>query len=235
MAEENENKDQEEQAEETPAEETPAAEESEGPAEQETPAEESEAPAEEETPAEEEEEEAPADEEAPAEEAPVEADEAPTGDAAPAEDELSSKERRRLERSRASGPPGPQRSAEARAQERAERRRAAAVRRRRYRSRRRERRGEPGSGTPPAERVAGKRKVRVGKVISNRAAKTITVRIERARRDTAYEKVVRRSSTVHAHDERDEANEGDVVRVVETRPLSRSKRWRLLEIVERAR
>jgi small subunit ribosomal protein S17 len=47
--------------------------------------------------------------------------------------------------------------------------------------------------------------------------------------------VVRRSSTVHAHDERGEANEGDVVRVVETRPLSRTKRWRLLEIVERAR
>ena len=186
----------------------------------------------EETPAEEP---AAEEEEAPAEEAPVEADEAPTGEAAPAEEELSPKERRRLERSRASGPPGPQRNAEDRAAERAERRRAAGERRRRYRHRRRERRGEPGTGTAPAERVPGKRKVRVGKVISNRAAKTITVRIERARRDTAYEKVVRRSSTVHAHDERDEANEGDVVRVVETRPLSRTKRWRLLEIVERAR
>ncbi|MGH2988939.1 MAG: 30S ribosomal protein S17, partial [Solirubrobacterales bacterium] len=87
----------------------------------------------------------------------------------------------------------------------------------------------------PAERAAGKRKVRLGTVVSSRAAKTITVRIERARRDPTYEKVVRRSNTVHAHDERDEANEGDVVRVVETRPLSRTKRWRLLEIVERAR
>jgi small subunit ribosomal protein S17 len=217
MAEENENKDQEEQVEESPAEETPAED---APA-----AEEPEAPAEDEA----------AEDEAPAEEAPVEAEEAPTGDAAPAEEELSPKQRRRLERSRASGPPGPQRSPEDRATERAERRRQAAEGRGRYRRRRRERRGEPGSGTPPAERVAGKRKVRVGKVISNRAAKTITVRIERARRDTAYEKVVRRSSTVHAHDERDEANEGDVVRVVETRPLSRTKRWRLLEIVERAR
>jgi len=249
MAEENENKDQEEQAEETPAEETPAAEESEGPAEQETPAEESEAPAEETVDGDAESGDHPAEPDAGASEAETTPDtsedvsgsesgseRAGAEDSAGTdEDELSPKERRRLERSRASGPPGPQRSAEARAQERAERRRAAAERRRRYRSRRRERRGEPGSGTPPAERVAGKRKVRVGKVISNRAAKTITVRIERARRDTAYEKVVRRSSTVHAHDERDEANEGDVVRVVETRPLSRSKRWRLLEIVERAR
>jgi small subunit ribosomal protein S17 len=84
-------------------------------------------------------------------------------------------------------------------------------------------------------REPGKRKVRLGTVVSSGAAKTITVRIERARRDPTYEKVVRRSSTVHAHDERNEANEGDVVRVAETRPLSRTKRWRLLEIVERAR
>ena len=69
----------------------------------------------------------------------------------------------------------------------------------------------------------------------SRAAKTITVKIEIRRRDRTYEKVVRRSSTIHAHDERDEANEGDTVRVIETRPLSRSKRWRLLEVVERAR
>jgi small subunit ribosomal protein S17 len=220
MAEENENKDPEEQAEEAPAaEETPA---------EETPAEESEAPAEDQAPAEEE---APAEEKAPAEEAPA----AEGADGPGEEEDLSPKQRRRLERSRAGGPPRPQRSPEERAAERAGRRREAAERRRRYRHRRRERRGEPGTGTPAAERAPGKRKVRVGKVISNRAAKTITVRIERARRDTAYEKVVRRSSTVHAHDERDEANEGDVVRVVETRPLSRTKRWRLLEIVERAR
>jgi small subunit ribosomal protein S17 len=77
--------------------------------------------------------------------------------------------------------------------------------------------------------------VRLGTVVSSGGSKTITVRIERARRDPVYEKVVRRSSTVHAHDERNEANDGDVVRVVETRPLSRTKRWRLLEIVERAR
>jgi small subunit ribosomal protein S17 len=77
--------------------------------------------------------------------------------------------------------------------------------------------------------------VRQGTVTSARAPKTISVQLEITRRHRMYEKVVRRSSTVHAHDERDEAGEGDVVRVVETRPLSRTKRWRLLEIVEKAR
>src|SRR4029453_11309455 len=97
----------------------------------------------------------------------------------------------------------------------------------------RERRTERGTGTPPAERAPGKRKVRLGTVVSSRAAKTLPLRVNRGRRDPTYEKVVRRSSTVHAHDERDEANEGDIVRVVETRPLSRTKRWRLLEVVGR--
>ena len=50
-----------------------------------------------------------------------------------------------------------------------------------------------------------------------------------------YEKVIRRSATIHAHDERNEANAGDVVRVIESRPLSRSKRWRLVEVLEKAR
>jgi len=72
-------------------------------------------------------------------------------------------------------------------------------------------------------------------VVSAKPDKTITVRVEITRRHTTYEKVIRRSNTVHAHDERNEANEGDTVRVVESRPLSRLKRWRLLEIVERAR
>jgi small subunit ribosomal protein S17 len=187
----------------------------------------------EETPASEE---SPAEEEPSAEEAPAE-EEAPAAEAEqmPAEEELTPKQRRKLERSRASGPAGPQQSPQERASQRAERRRRAATERGRYRRKRRERRGERRSGTPAAERVAGKRKIRLGTVVSSRSAKTITVRIERARRDPGYEKVVRRSNTVHAHDERDEASEGDVVRVVETRPLSRTKRWRLLEIVERAR
>ena len=59
--------------------------------------------------------------------------------------------------------------------------------------------------------------------------------MEVARRHPTYEKVVRRSATLHAHDADNEAQEGDIVRVVETRPLSRTKRWRLVEIVEKAR
>ena len=90
-------------------------------------------------------------------------------------------------------------------------------------------------GTPPAEQVAGPKKIRLGRVVSNKADKTITVKIEVARRHPTYEKVIRRSSTLHAHDAENTAQEGDTVRIVETRPLSRTKRWRLLEVVERAR
>jgi small subunit ribosomal protein S17 len=168
----------------------------------------------------------------------VESEEAPAEEEAQeagATEELTPKQRRRLERSRASGPPRPQRTPEQRAAERAERRRRAAEQRRRHRLRRREKRGEPRPGTPPAERRPAGRKVRQGRVVSTAAEKTITVRLEITRRHPTYEKVVRRSSTVHAHDERGEANEGDLVRVVETRPLSRTKRWRLVEILERAR
>jgi small subunit ribosomal protein S17 len=81
----------------------------------------------------------------------------------------------------------------------------------------------------------GNRKVRQGVVVSNKADKTITVRIDLARRHRMYGKVVRSSNTLHAHDERNDANIGDTVRVVESRPLSRTKRWRLVEILERAR
>jgi small subunit ribosomal protein S17 len=81
----------------------------------------------------------------------------------------------------------------------------------------------------------GVRKVRQGVVVSDKADKTITVRIDTARRHRRYEKIVRSSSTLHAHDENNDAHEGDTVRVVESRPLSRSKRWRLVDVLERAR
>jgi small subunit ribosomal protein S17 len=61
------------------------------------------------------------------------------------------------------------------------------------------------------------------------------VRIETARRHRRYQKIVRSSTTLHAHDESNDANEGDLVRVVEARPMSRTKRWRLVEILERAK
>jgi small subunit ribosomal protein S17 len=77
--------------------------------------------------------------------------------------------------------------------------------------------------------------VRSGRVVSDKADKTITVRIEVARRHRRYQKIIRSSSTLHAHDEANDAHEGDLVRVVESRPTSRTKRWRLVEVLERAK
>jgi small subunit ribosomal protein S17 len=72
-------------------------------------------------------------------------------------------------------------------------------------------------------------------VVSDKADKTITVKIDVARPHRVYKKIVRTSSTLHAHDERNEAHIGDTVRIIEARPLSKTKRWRLVEILERAR
>ncbi|MDO9352126.1 MAG: 30S ribosomal protein S17 [Solirubrobacteraceae bacterium] len=77
--------------------------------------------------------------------------------------------------------------------------------------------------------------MRTGTVVSARPDKTITVRIDVARRHRKYKKIVRSSSKIHVHDETNDANEGDVVKVIESRPLSATKRWNLVEIVERAR
>ena len=85
------------------------------------------------------------------------------------------------------------------------------------------------------EHGPGRPKVRQGVVISAKPDKTISVRIDVARRHRRYRKILRTSTTLHAHDERNDAHEGDTVRIVECRPLSRSKRWRLVEILERAR
>jgi len=156
----------------------------------------------------------------------------------PAEEEtLSPRERRKRERSAHTGEGRPQRSAEERAQERSEQRRRKAARRRAWRTRARERRkrqprGEP---TPPASKGTGKPKLRQGIVVSDKADKTITVRIDSQRSHRMYGKVVRSSSTLHAHDESNEAHIGDTVRVIESRPVSRTKRWRLVEVLERAR
>jgi small subunit ribosomal protein S17 len=87
----------------------------------------------------------------------------------------------------------------------------------------------------PVEHAAGRPRARQGVVVSDKAAKTITVRVDTSRRHRRYKKIVRSSKTLHAHDEHDEAHEGDLVRVVETRPLSATKRWRLIEILERAK
>jgi small subunit ribosomal protein S17 len=170
---------------------------------------------------------------APAEEAPAPAAEAPADDAEPLD--MHPKAVRKRKRSQFSGEARPQQSAEDRAAARLERRQQVAASRRRYRQGRRAKRGEPGTGTPPAEREAAAQKVRQGTVVSSKGDKTITVKVEQVGRHRRYEKVVRRSRTLHAHDESNQANAGDVVRIVETRPLSKTKRWRLVEILERAR
>jgi small subunit ribosomal protein S17 len=87
---------------------------------------------------------------------------------------------------------------------------------------------------PAPARVPG-RKERRGVVVSSAMDKTIVVRIDTVRAHDKYGKVVRRTSKLHAHDERNAASVGDVVRIVETRPLSATKRWRLLEVLTKAK
>ncbi len=221
MADEEKNEQIEEQQEEQPkAEETPAEE----PKAEETPAEE--APAQE-----------AAAEQAPAAEA---AEEEASEDASSDEDleGLDWKARRRLERSRQPAEARPQQNPEERAAARVEARKQAAKKRSAYRTKSRTKsrtKHEAGTGTPPAESESAGRKTRQGRVVSSKPDKTITVAIEVARRHPQYEKIVRRSRTLHAHDAQNEAGEGDLVRVVETRPMSRTKRWRLVEILEKAK
>ncbi len=150
------------------------------------------------------------------------------------EDDLPWKEKRRLERSRRPHKAGPALKPEERAAKRAEERKAKAESRRKERAAAKQDK-TAGTGTPSAERDSVAAKTRQGVVVSNKAEKSITVRIDIARRHPTYEKVVRRSRTLHAHDERNEAGEGDIVRVVETRPLSKTKRWRLVEVLEKAK
>ncbi|MBV9943855.1 MAG: 30S ribosomal protein S17 [Solirubrobacterales bacterium] len=118
----------------------------------------------------------------------------------------------------------------------AERQRKARARRvERARAREKARAVAPtGQTTPPREHGPGRQKTRQGVVVSDKADKTITVRIDVARRHRRYEKIVRTSSTLHAHDESNDAHIGDTVIVRECRPMSRLKHWRLIEVVERA-
>jgi small subunit ribosomal protein S17 len=79
------------------------------------------------------------------------------------------------------------------------------------------------------------RKNRVGKVVSDKMDKTVVVAMERLVQHPLYKRIIRRTTTVKAHDENNECHTGDRVRVMETRPLSRDKRWRVVDIIERAR
>ena len=89
--------------------------------------------------------------------------------------------------------------------------------------------------TPKEPTTPGRRQERRGVVISDKGDKSIVVEVETIRIHAKYKKVVRRSNKLHAHDEQNSAGIGDVVRIIETRPLSKTKRWRLAEIVEKAR
>jgi small subunit ribosomal protein S17 len=156
---------------------------------------------------------------------------------APPLEVLAPKERRRRKRAlKEPGPAGPRSPAERQEARDAIRKAKAKERsagRAKARAKAKTQTGEP---TPVvAEVVAGAPKVRQGIVVSAKAAKTITVRIDTSRRHRRYQKIVRSSKTLHAHDEHDDAHAGDLVRVVETRPLSKTKRWRLTDVLERAK
>jgi small subunit ribosomal protein S17 len=228
-----------EAAAETPAEDAPEAAAEETP---ETPAEETPEAAAEETP-EAVADQAPADEapadEAPAEEAPAE--EAPKKAAAKAGPTRREKmDAKRAERQVEAGK-RPSRTPEERDAERRERRAAIAKQRRAYRARLKTKKAEARKAAPAREEQhapehgPGRPKVRQGVVVSEKGEKTITVAIDVVKRHQRYHKILRSTVKLHAHDERNDAHEGDTVRIVECRPMSRSKRWRLDEVLERAK
>ena len=86
-----------------------------------------------------------------------------------------------------------------------------------------------------ASNTRNARKERVGLVVSNKMDKSITVAIERRMKHPMYGKFVKQTTKLMAHDENNDAGEGDTVRIMETRPMSKNKRWRLVEVVERAK
>jgi small subunit ribosomal protein S17 len=147
---------------------------------------------------------------------------------------------KRAERQAAAGRRKP-RTPEERDAERRERRAALAKQRRAYRQRVKAKQAEARKSAPTREadhapeHGPGKAKVRQGIVVSEKGEKTITVAIDMVRRHKRYHKIMRSTVKLYAHDERNDAHEGDTVRVQECRPMSRSKRWRLVEVVERAK
>jgi small subunit ribosomal protein S17 len=131
-------------------------------------------------------------------------------------------------------------SPEQREEERRARRAETAKQRRAYRARRKERRAAVGETGPARtestrEHGPGRPKVRQGVVTSAKGDKTITVKIDVVQRHRRYHKILRSTTKLYAHDEANTASEGDTVRIVECRPMSRSKRWRLTDVLERAR
>jgi small subunit ribosomal protein S17 len=163
--------------------------------------------------------------------------------AVPAEPQevLEPKERRARRRAAnkpaARGPLTP----EQRDEERRARRAHKAKLRRAYRLREKAKTAEQRAAAPAPEpdhapeHGPGRAKVRQGIVVSDKADKTIVVRVDVTRRHRRYGKIMRTSSKIHAHDERNDAGAGDTVRVIECRPMSRTKRWRLTDVLEKAK
>ena len=174
-------------------------------------------------------------EETPAEE-PVAEAETPAADEAPAAEETPAAE---AEEPAAEEPPAPEEPAAPAPQSQPKQKHKRLPRPLRPKKGRRQR-------TPATERTAisreekpehdrGRRQERRGVVVSDAMDKTIVVKVDSIRSHSKYKKVIRRSIKFHAHDEENSAHIGDVVRIVETRPLSKTKRWRLAEIVEVAK
>jgi small subunit ribosomal protein S17 len=123
------------------------------------------------------------------------------------------------------------------AEERKRRKRLPRSQRHRHSKPRRERPAErkPITRLPKPESTRGRRQERRGVVVSSGMDRTIVVKVDTIKSHPRYKKVVRRSIKFHAHDPENKANVGDIVRIVETRPISKTKNWRLVEIVEAAR
>jgi small subunit ribosomal protein S17 len=151
------------------------------------------------------------------------------------------KERNAAARQAKAKPAAGQRTLEVRLEERRAHRERNAQQRRAYRAKQKAKRAEARAAAPEVEvqhapeHGPGKPKVRQGVVTSDKGAKTISVRVDTARRHKRYHKILRSSTTLHVHDESNDANAGDTVRVMECRPMSRTKRWRLIEVLERAK
>jgi small subunit ribosomal protein S17 len=177
---------------------------------------------------------------------------AETGETAPSEETApqaassapaSETRRDRLEARRAARRPAQRGEVtpEQRDQERQARRAETAKQRRAYRAKLKERRAAEQKDKPEREpdhapeHGPGRARERQGVVTSAKGDKTITVKIDVVQRHRRYHKILRSTHKLYAHDETNNANEGDTVRVVECRPMSRSKRWRLTEVLERAK
>src|SRR3954468_5431327 len=168
-----------------------------------------------------------------------------TAEATPSEETTTAtgtrRERNAAARAAKAKPASGPRTLEDRLAERAAHKERNAKQRTAYRAKQKVKRAEARAAAPVVdeqhapEHGPGKPKVRQGVVVSDKADKTIVVRVDVARRHRRYHKILRSSVTLHVHDERNDAHAGDTVRVQECRPMSRTKRWRLLDVLERAR